>query len=480
MSHAPSRCRDHLVLSLTFVAIRALVVQAGFSFDFSLDWMWLSDPADLRDRLLETLYYSHAFPPGMNLLTGLLLTLGGTHAATLALAAFWALGLVIVNALFYLCRVSGLSTHVALGIAVAFSLLPQTIYFEHLYLYEYPVAALLCVAAVFFYRAVREQSFRAWLVVFMACSAIGLTRSTFHLVWFVAMVGLGLWFTERPARRRMLAAACAPAARLLALYVKNFAVFGTFDSFTFGPVSQTLVTTWHLPPEVRDAWIREGRLSPFAAVDVYGGPRVYLPFFETSENPVWPEQLNRLERPSVQAANYDHWFFLVVNPARRADAFAYVRARPRDYAATVLRGLRDMFTPSTEWHPLDTTEASPHQQHRQLLGRYEAFYNRVVLGYPVAPIGVYAFLPLVAAWTFRRARWLAGSGDPDATARGALLFFCLFQIAFVVAASSLFTFRESARYRFQIESMIWLITALSVVSLGRALTGWIGSRGSRP
>ena len=61
--------------------------------------MWLSDPADLRDRLLETLYYCHAFPPGMNLLTGLLLKLGGFHAATLALATFWALGLVIVNSL---------------------------------------------------------------------------------------------------------------------------------------------------------------------------------------------------------------------------------------------------------------------------------------------------------------------------------------------------------------------------------------------
>ena len=44
-----------------------------------------------------------------------------------------------------------------------------------------------------------------------------------------------------------------------------------------------------------------------------------------------------------------------------------------------------MFTPSTEWHPLDKTDASPHHQHRQVLGRYEAIYNRVVHGFPVAP-----------------------------------------------------------------------------------------------
>ena len=123
-----------------------------------------------------------------------------------------------------------------------------------------------------------------WLLFFAACSAIGLTRSTFHLVWFVAMAGLGVWFTgpSRPATE-CSARPARPAALLLALYIKNYAVFGTFAAFTFGPASQNLVTTWHLPVEVRDAWIEEGKLSPFAAVDVYGGPREYLQFFDTSE-----------------------------------------------------------------------------------------------------------------------------------------------------------------------------------------------------
>jgi 4-amino-4-deoxy-L-arabinose transferase-like glycosyltransferase len=478
MSHAPLRLREHVLLSLAFVATRAALVQAGIEFDFSLDWMWLSDPADLRDRLLETLYYFHALPPGMNLMTGILLKLGGSHAATLALATFWALGLVIVNSLFHVSRVSGLSIRAAFAVAVTFSLIPQSIYFENLFLYECPITALLCLAAAFFYHGVRGPSL-AWLGFFGACSAIGLTRSTFHLVWFVAMIGLGLCFTERPARRRMLGAACAPALVLLALYVKNFALFGTFDAFTFGPVNLTLVTTGRLPSEVRDTWIEEGKLSPFAAVSVDAGPREYLPFFATSERGEWPHQLNLLERPSVNAANYNHWFFLEVNRRRQADAFYYVRTRPMDYIATVLEGLGDIFTPSTEWHPLDKTDASPHHQHRQVLGRYEAFYNRFVHGFPVAPIGLYAFLPLVGVWTFRRAWSLTRTGDTDSTARSALLFFCLFQIAFVVAASSLFSSRESPRYRYQIEPMIWLTTALSLASLWQWVGGRVAARRSR-
>lgn len=458
----------HALLSLSFIASRAALYLAGVRFDFSLDWMWLSDPADLRERLLETLYYFHAFPPGMNLVTGILLKMGGADAATLALAMFWGLGLAFVNALFHLCRVSGVSTPVALGIALAFSLVPQSIYLEHLYLYEYPIATLLCVAAVFFYEAARRRSFWMWLAFFAICTAIGVTRSTFHLVWFAAMVGAGLWLSERAARRRVLGAAAVPAVVLLALYVKNFALFGAFNAFTFGPVSHTLVTTWHLSPEVRDSWIAEGRLSPFAAVSVYAGPREYLSLLGPSVRADGPPQLTRLDRPSVHAGNYNHRLFLEVNRRRGADARAYVQARPLEYAATVLTGLRDMFTPSTVWHPAEPTGRSPHHQHRQVLGSYEASYNRLMYSLPVPPIGLYAFVPFVVVWTLRRARSLLRAGDSQGRALGALLSFCLFQIAFVVTVSSAFTFRESARYRYQVEAMLWLLTAVCVISLWRS------------
>jgi SAM-dependent methyltransferase len=468
MGHWRQHLREHLVISAVFLVSRAALIWSGVRFDFSLDWMWLSDPADLRDRLLETLYYYHAFPPGMDLMTGILLKLAGSQAATLAHATFAALGLVILNSLFHLLRAVGVSPRVAMGVAVAYSLIPQSIYFEQLYLYEYPVAALLCLAAVFLVKAVRGQSFPAWVAFFLACALVGLTRSTFHLVWLVAMVILAAAFTEPSGRRRVLTAASGPAVLLLALYLKNFALFGLFDAFSFGPVSQALVTTWNLPDDVRNSWIEHGTLSPFAAVNVYAGPRDYLSYFDVTSRADWPSQLTALDRPSVNAPNYNHWLFLEVNRRRRADALYYVRARPLEYAGTVLEGAKDMFAPSTEWHPLDKAGGSPHDRPRQVLGRYEAFYTRLVHGFPVAPVGLYAFFPLVALWTFVHARSLMRTGDPDDAAGAVLLFWCLFQILFVVAASSLFTFRESARYRFQIEWMIWLLTTLCLTTLWRS------------
>src|SRR5262245_50294835 len=142
MQEAPTvrdRWREYAVVSLAFTASRLVLYSLGLQFNFSLDWMWLSDPADLQDRLLQTIYYFHAFPPGMDLFTGILLKLGGTNAALVAHITFWLFGLVLVNSLFYLTRALGLSARSSFWVAIVFSLLPQSIYFEQVYLYEEPI-----------------------------------------------------------------------------------------------------------------------------------------------------------------------------------------------------------------------------------------------------------------------------------------------------------------------------------------------------
>jgi hypothetical protein len=457
--------RAHAWLSGLFVLSRVLLALAGLQFTFSLDWMWLSDPGDLRERWLETLFYFHAFPPGMNALTGLLLKVSAPNAAALAHAVFFVLGLVFVNALFGLTRAAGLSSRAGFALALVFSLTPPSLYFEHLYLYEWPVTTLLCVAAVLFHRAVRQTSLTNWLAVFAVCAAIGLTRSSFHLAWFGLVVGLALWFGGRSSRRVVVAAAVAPALLLVAFYGKNLWLFGEFAASTFGPASYTLVTVARLPLDQRDAWIREGKLSPFAATSVYAAPRAYAPYFGTPEHDRWPPQLTRLEHREVDAPNFNHWWLLGVHRARRSDVVFYLRERPLEYLENVATGLRDMLGPSTAWHPRDGTPASPHYQHQQVLGGYETWFNRVFHTVPVAPIGLYALLPVILVWSAIQAQRLIGAGDPGSHARGALVLFCVVQILYVVAASTMLTALESARYRFQVEWAIWLLTAACVASL---------------
>lgn len=443
-----------------FVASRLALLAAGFRFDFSLDWMWLSDPADLQSRLLETIYYFHAFPPGMAVLTGVLLKAGGAYAAPLALLVFWGLGLLLVTTLFHLCRVSGLSFPVAFAVSTAFSLAPPSLYFEHLYLYEEPVAALLVLSIALFHAGLRRGTFAIWLAFFTVCAVIGVIRSTFHLAWFAVMFAAAAGASRPAARRQVWRAALVPALLLSALYVKNLVVFGTFGALTYGPSSYAHVTVSRLPPEVKRDWIARGYISPFAGLSPYAGPRDYARFFPAGVPAGLPSQLTQLDRPTVHAPNFNHWFILEGNRRRGPDAWFYVTHRPLEYLSNALVGLRDLFAPSTLWHPATGTTRSPHNRHRAVLGGWEHAYNRLLHSVPVAPVGLYVALPFVLWWTLAFARRSWRSGEELAWAAGATLALCVLQVVFVVAVSSAFTFLESSRYRYQVEPLIWLMTAV--------------------
>jgi hypothetical protein len=111
-----------------------------------------------------------------------------------------------------------------------------------------------------------------------------------------------------------------------------------------------------------------------------------------------------------------------------------------------------------------------------VLGRYESIVNRVMHGFPVAPVGLYVFLPIVLIWTALHAWRLLRSSDPVLVARGAMLGLCLLNILYVVGISSAFTFLEESRYRYQVESLMWVTTAVYVVSLSDKLLAASRSR----
>jgi hypothetical protein len=334
-------------------------------------------------------------------------------------------------------------------------------------LYTLPTAALLGVAAVLFHRALSRPTSWAWCGFFLACCAIGWVRSTFHLAWFVAMGGLSLAFALPGDRRLVWKGMAAPAAILLALYLKNWVLFDVFASASSLGGNLTHVTISRLPREVRAEWIAEGKLSGFAALSGYAGPREYRRFFPSTRSERWPT-LGALERPTVRAPNFNHWFFLEVDEHRRADALYYVRQRPLDYAASVVQNVVQLLGPTTRWHPHDATPRSPHHQHRQVLGWFENTFNGVVHELLLAPVGLYALLPIALIVAARRARRLLAGGGPGARPLAGLIGFAVFQVVFVILVSALVNYGEAARYRYQVEAIIWLVGASAVLELRRA------------
>lgn len=453
--------REHVLLSVTYLLVRLVLYARGFTYDFDIGWMFLSDPVDLVARPFDCVYYFHAYPPGMNLLTSVLLLLGGRHAALLAELSFWSLGLVLVNSLLYLGRGVGLSARAALALALVFSILPQVLYLEHVYLYEHLVAALLTCAGALLHAAVKRPGSRALFGFFAACAVIGWFRSSFHLIWFAGMLALALYFVPGKTRRPVLLAAAPAAALLLALYFKNWALFGVFGTTSAAGGNLTHVTVDRLSPEDRAAWIAKGTISPLAGLHVYSGPAAYLAYFPARADGRSPV-LDRLERPTVHSPNYNHPLMIDVMKRRRDDALAYLAARPGDYAATVWLGLQQFFGPTTEWHPHDKRPDSPHHVHDRVLGGYADFYNGVVHRWFASPVGLYAFLPLFLVLPLRRLRATWRSRVRYRRARAAVLAFAVVQLGYVTVTSVLFTIGESARYRYQVEALIWLLVAASI------------------
>lgn len=459
---------DLAKLALAFAATRVALYALGLRFNLILDWMFLADLKDLEERLLETVFYFHAFPPGMNLLTGWLLAIAPEHVAGLAHVVFMACGLLMVGSLALLLRAVGVGRWTSLAVALAFSLIPQSLYFENLYLYDYPVPALLALSAILFHRAALAPSFARWFWFFAVCAVLGWTRSALHLVWFVTLLGLAL-VVARSAWRSVLTAAAGPLMLLLSLYVKNLIVFGVFDSQSQSGGNFTLITTHLMPRALRKQWVAEGKLSPFADMSFSAPPRHFLPYFPSEHNPAYPHN-DGLERPTQRAPNYNHWFFLSVNDKRRADARYCLSQRPWEYVRNVREyTLPQAFSPSTRWHPRSGTPISPHAQHRRVLGAWEDAYNRLVHELLVRPYGLYVFLPPCLVWVLIQSYRRLRSASGEARALGALTGSCAMQILYLVAITALFTFGENARYRYIVEPFIWVVVASALVDLRRVV-----------
>jgi hypothetical protein len=477
-SSAVAVAREYGPLVLAFFASRLALYGAGLRFKLDLSWMFLDDLAALHHHLLQTVYYFHAFAPGMNLLTGALLKIDADHVLALATAAFWLCGALLAVSLYRVLYTLGYTRWPAMLLALAFSLLPQTLFLENLYLYTYLCAGLLCCAAALFHRALRLSTAWNWFWFFITASTLGYLYTVFHLLWFGLMLALALALQARHgdvrhAFRAVARGAVVPALLLTGLYAKNYALFGVFGATSWGPSNMTLATTQLMPPAERDGWIREGKLSRYAAINVYAPPSSYLPLLSSSNVYPWPGS-NELIRPSVGEGNYNHGLFLEVNEARRNDVAYYLANRPMDYVRRVFtRNLPGLFHPTTHWHPNDKRPQSPHAQHRSVLGVYERWYDRLVHSWPVPKVGLYVFLPLFLGWAALAAWTRLRANDASTRAAGALLGFCLFQILFVIGTSSLFTAWETARYRYAIEPCIWIVVVVALRAAHPRVKGWV-------
>src|SRR5260221_6769210 len=216
-----------------YVASRIFYAALGVRFNApDLDIFWqLPDRKWLLSQFGETLFYMHSQPPLFAFLVGLVLHANPAQPEAIFTLLYIGFGLLLTVSMYETLNLLRIPPVVSAVATVFFMISPATVIYENWLLYPYQIAALLMGAFFCLFRFARSCKFRDGFLFVLLISCIALMRSTFHLLWVVALVVLALRIASRiPWQWWLRIAVVSPCILVLALYMKNYAVFGTFNS----------------------------------------------------------------------------------------------------------------------------------------------------------------------------------------------------------------------------------------------------------
>jgi hypothetical protein len=469
-----------------FGVSRWLLWRQGVRFDMGpLPWFFqFLEPELLKERLLESVYYLHGQPPLFNLLVGGVLKAFPESAERALGLLYTGFGLLLAASLYGLLVRLRVPRWVGAGLTVGFLVSPPTVLYESWLFYTYPEALLLCASALLLHRYAASGRGAAGVAFFALVGALALTRSAFHLVWYVALVGLVLGAAPRVPRRQALLAAAGPLLLLLALYTKNALHFGSFAASSWFGMNFAQLALRQLPGEERQALVREGRATELALYNPFQPLSAYPAKYQAVRGPEVPA-LRREMKPSGWP-NFNHVAYVGLSRAFGQESLAAVRARPGRYLENVWRGVRLFLTPASDYPFLATNR--PH------LRALERFYNRYVFG-------TYA-----ARTPDMRGEWLAGEEVAERTAwgwtglllfglgaagvwalgerrrtgafsaEGITLLFLAGNVLYVALVGNLFEYGENNRLRYPIDALVLAMGAAGVAGCVRAARARWGRR----
>ena len=197
-----------LIIIVLFVVSRFAFVLSGGSFlagplRFAKQYL---DVLLLKNDLLESLFYLHSQPPLFNFFLGTVLKVSPLPDITYELL-YKTIGLIMPLLFYAILAELGVKRFFALAATVILMCNPTFILYEHLLYYTY-CEAFLVLLAIFFLVHWTTRKGRFTVVLFWATLlCLGLTRSLFHPVFFLAtaaILGLGLRRVMHEQRRDIM------------------------------------------------------------------------------------------------------------------------------------------------------------------------------------------------------------------------------------------------------------------------------------
>ncbi|HEY4349296.1 MAG TPA: hypothetical protein VGM80_17100 [Gaiellaceae bacterium] len=450
-----------------FVVSRVALAVAGLSFEPGfVSAIQDIDPALLRDHLLQSLWYLHGQPPLWNALVGVTLKTTGSHWAQFSHVIFAALGLAQALLLFALLVELRASRRVAAAIAIVFSLTPAVLLTENSFFYDYPTLVALTATALAVSRFTRHPTLGRGLLVFGGAAYLVLTRTLFQVWWFLAVAAI-LLAACRGNRRIVLTAAALPLVLIVAVYAKNWVMFGVPSTSSWTGMGLARVAVVGLPISERRRLVAEGKLhrvslvkplaplAQYEAVGVRPHAKTGIPLLDEASG---FEYQRNIENETYIEISREYW----------SDDLWIIEHRPGSYLRSVGHGLADFFaSPSTGW------EGDPNEDE---IHGYDHWFTRLVYG-RLGPgrIGFFVVAAYVAALGFglaltvRRLR-------PGADAIDTTIAFAVVTILYVTLTGNLAEVGENYRFRLILDPLVLAMVAVGIRKLAARLRrGRIGT-----
>ncbi len=350
--------RRFVTLLTLFAVTRLLFAAAGGRFaSEGLTWYWQFLDVDLlRTDLVRSLIYLHIQPPLFNLLLGTILKTAGVAGFPLVAHALFAMiGLSLVVSFDYFLRRMRYHDDVAICVSVAIVCLPEFCIYENYLFYPYAVAASLAWSVVSLDRYLQTHAFAHAMAFFSTVAIAVLTWAFYQPALLLALI-IALASHARVCGwrvGRVLEAAAAPAALVLAVCVKNLFLFGFPGTSSQGALNLSQSTVFALPLEVRQHEVRSGVFSPLA---VRAGP--FRPVEELEED------LGREPASGIPALdqrtrasgvpNFNHAIYVRASRALESDVVRTITHYPRTYLRSCLQAFSLFFQPAYRYSHVPT------------------------------------------------------------------------------------------------------------------------------
>ena len=439
---------DYIFLIFLFVLSRLLVRISGIEFEsIAHRWCYQHLPPNLLEiSLVKSLWYLHMQPPFFNFLLGIGYKLPGDGALFFNLL-FLLFSLGSILCFYASLKKIGLPLPICFLAALLLMASPSLIQFENILFYSVFIFFLLFVmlfALCSFSRTRNAIRWFKYLCLFsFAALLLMLTRSLFHLVWFLTLT-IGFYVLahresfDHLKRKYFFFALTPPICVILLLLLKNYFLFGVFQTSSWFGMNLSRAALEGISYEKLEELHHSGRISHFPLiVKKYKFPFHFLDKYGmklgdiggTTQHPSLFWYLNSIE-------------YIHISKNLAKDSLAIIMTDPTVYLKTVYRSSKVFFDPTTEH-----ARSFPDQYRYNLLWKplYYPFHSNLlqilVYFYVVLVSGVYTICGLVG----EKFRVL-----PDKYTA----FYTFVTLVYFFFAATMFEFGENNRFRFEVLPLV--------------------------